>query len=72
MTQLPSCTPRDVCRALERAGFRFARQRGSHRIYRNNGRAVTVPYHNNDLKRGTLNAIVRASGLTVEEFRELL
>lgn len=72
MTRLPSCTPKDACRALERAGFRLARQRGSHRIYRKGNDAVTVPSHNKDLKRGTLHAIIRDSGLTVEEFLELL
>ena len=33
---------------------------------------VTVPYHNKDLKRRTLESIVKQAGLTVEEFRKLL
>lgn len=72
MTRLASCTPKDVCRALERAGFVFTRQRGSHRIYRKDARSVTIPYHSKDLKRGTLNAIVKAAGLTPEEFVRFL
>lgn len=33
---------------------------------------VTVPRHGRDLKRGTLVAIIRQAGLTVEEFLDLL
>jgi predicted RNA binding protein YcfA (HicA-like mRNA interferase family) len=35
-------------------------------------RKVTVPFHNNDLKRGTLRAIIAQAGLTVPEFIALL
>jgi predicted RNA binding protein YcfA (HicA-like mRNA interferase family) len=36
-------------------------------------RIVTVPVHGaRDLKSGTLRAIIRQAGLTVEEFRALL
>ena len=33
---------------------------------------VVVPYHNRDLKLGTLHSIVRQSNLTVEEFINFL
>lgn len=33
---------------------------------------VTVPYHNRDLKRGTLQSIVKQAGFTNEEFLKLL
>jgi predicted RNA binding protein YcfA (HicA-like mRNA interferase family) len=33
---------------------------------------ITVPYHNRDLKRGTLQAILRQAGLTAGELRKLL
>jgi predicted RNA binding protein YcfA (HicA-like mRNA interferase family) len=36
-------------------------------------RTVTVPVHSGrDLKPGTLRAIIRQAGFTVEEFKELL
>jgi predicted RNA binding protein YcfA (HicA-like mRNA interferase family) len=50
----------------------LVRQRGSHRIYRSGARAVTVPYHPGDLKRGTVKAIVQDAGLTLEQFLEYL
>jgi predicted RNA binding protein YcfA (HicA-like mRNA interferase family) len=60
---------------LERAGFAVVRTSGSHcrLIHRTDpARKVTVPYHNRDLKRGTLRAIIAQAGLTVEEFNALL
>jgi predicted RNA binding protein YcfA (HicA-like mRNA interferase family) len=74
MTRLPSLRPRVVINGLQRGGFTDVRVRGSHYQLRNpdNGRRVTVPYHNNDLTRATLSSIIRQSGLTVEEFLNLL
>jgi predicted RNA binding protein YcfA (HicA-like mRNA interferase family) len=45
--KLPRITGREVVRALERAGFVFDRQRGSHvvLIHPQNRRRVTVPVH---------------------------
>jgi predicted RNA binding protein YcfA (HicA-like mRNA interferase family) len=73
--RLPSLRPREVIRALERAGFREARTSGSHSrlIHQTDpSRKVTVPVHNVDLKRGTLRAIIAQAGLTVDEFIALL
>jgi predicted RNA binding protein YcfA (HicA-like mRNA interferase family) len=33
---------------------------------------VTVPYHNRDLKRGTLRAILRQTGMTPDELHDLM
>jgi predicted RNA binding protein YcfA (HicA-like mRNA interferase family) len=73
--RLPSLRPREVIRALGRAGFVVARTSGSHcrLIHQTDpARAVTVPVHNEDLKRGTLRAIIAQAGLTVPEFIALL
>ncbi len=44
--KLPRITAADTIRALERAGFFFSRQNGSHKIYKNQeGRRTTVPFH---------------------------
>ena len=72
MPQLPACTPANVIRALERAGFLFVRQKGSHRMYIKGHLSVVIPYHNKDLKKGTLKNIIKQSGLTLEKFLELL
>lgn len=73
--RLPALTPRTVMRALERAGFLVHHTTGSHYALRHPARPqlrVVVPYHNRDLKRSTLRSIIRQSGMTVEEFLELL
>ncbi|MGR3301581.1 MAG: type II toxin-antitoxin system HicA family toxin [Candidatus Scalindua sp.] len=61
-------------RALERAGFSFSRQSGSHKIYKNKeGKRATVPYHSGKiLHPKTLKSILRDANLTIEEFKKLL
>lgn len=71
MPKIPALKPKEVMKILERAGFRFIRQKGSHRLYLKNNRAVTVPYHNKDLRKGTVRAIIKQSGLTLKEFLNL-
>lgn len=69
---LPSLTPKRLIRALEKIGFQFYRQSGSHRIYVKDKYQVVVPYHNKDLKRGTLHNIIKGTGLTVTQFIKYL
>jgi predicted RNA binding protein YcfA (HicA-like mRNA interferase family) len=57
-------------RALERAGFRVARQ-GKHIVMTDSRRIVTVPRHD-PVNANTMAVIVRAAGLTPEQFRRLL
>lgn len=72
--KLPRVSAVEAVRALERAGFSFSRQSGSHRIYKNKeGKRVTVPYHSGKiLHPKVLASILRDADLTVEEFKELL
>jgi predicted RNA binding protein YcfA (HicA-like mRNA interferase family) len=73
--RVPACTARDVDRALKRAGFTVAHQKGSHRYYvsPHTGKIVTaVPMHAGDLKRPLLKKIIQQTGMTEDEFRELL
>jgi predicted RNA binding protein YcfA (HicA-like mRNA interferase family) len=57
-------------RALEKAGFRIARQ-GKHIVMTDGTRIVTIPRHN-PVNAFTMGGIVRDAGLTVEDFRALL
>lgn len=72
MRRLPALKPRKVAKALEGAGFSFARQKGSHRIYIKDNIGITIPWHNKDLKKGTLRNIIKQAGLTTKDFLELL
>lgn len=74
MSRLPTVTPRQVVKALKKAGFEEHHQRGSHRYLWHPGkrRMTSVPMHARDLPRGTLRAILRQVDLTAEEFQKLL
>ena len=63
---MKSVKPRQMIKVLERSGFIFIRQKGSHRLYRKGELRVTVPYHNKDIKPGTLRNILKQSNLTEE------
>lgn len=74
MSRLPTVKPRQVVRALKRAGFEEHHQRGSHLYLRHpqTRRMTSVPMHPGDLPRGTLRAILRQVEITLEDFFELL
>jgi predicted RNA binding protein YcfA (HicA-like mRNA interferase family) len=57
---------------LLRAGFVEVRHSGSHLFLRRGTVTLNVPIHGRDLKLGTLAAILKAAGMTVDELRELL
>lgn len=72
--RIPAMTAREVVQKLKRAGFMEWRQSGSHlSMYREkDGKALTIPIHfKKDIPIGTLRAIIKESGMTVEEFLEL-
>jgi predicted RNA binding protein YcfA (HicA-like mRNA interferase family) len=58
---------------LKKVGFHIQRQKGSHlSLVRDEPfRLVIIPDHK-ELDRGTLRAIIRQAGLSVEEFVNLL
>jgi len=74
MARIPTdLSGQDVRRALQRTGFVFRRQRGSHMVL---GRdeppaRVVVPDHR-QIRKGTLHQILQDAGLTLEEFLDLL
>lgn len=69
MATLPVLNGREVASAFLRLGWEIARQRGSHIILVRAGHSATlsVPDHS-EVARGTLRALIRRAGLTVEEF----
>ena len=72
--RLPALKPRQVVRALEKAGWYVHRQRGSHLIMHKAGtpNLIVIPLHSRDLPKGTLRGILSDAGLSVEEVIELL
>ena len=60
---------REVVRIFESLGWEAVRQAGSHIIMTKDRELVTlsVPDHR-EVSKGTLRSLIRAAGLTVEEF----
>jgi len=73
MPKLPVCSGSNAIRAFMQAGWKVARQKGSHvSLTKEGSRAIlTVPLHH-ELAPGTLRKLIRLSGLTVEEFSKYL
>lgn len=70
MPKLAGVNHLDAVRALEKVGFRVARQ-GKHIIMTDGTRVLTIPRHN-PVNAITMGNIVRDAGLTNERFRKLL
>jgi len=73
MSRLPVISGMQAIKAFSKAGWVPHRQVGSHVVLRKEGSRVTltVPKHN-ELKPGLLRNLIKASGLTIEEFEALL
>ncbi|MFQ5957048.1 MAG: type II toxin-antitoxin system HicA family toxin [Candidatus Brocadiales bacterium] len=73
---LPVLRPKEVIRALLRAGFYIHHQKGSHAQLRHTTKVdlrVTIPRHDSfDLPRPVLRSILRQAQLSLEEFTEFL
>lgn len=73
MSRLPSIGSRECVKALERAGFRAVRQKGSHIVmHRYTPFAQAVVPERKTLPKGTLRSILRQAGLSNDDFLKLL
>ena len=70
MPKLPGINHLQAVKALEKAGFIIVRQ-GKHIVMSDGFRILTILRHN-PVNAITMGRIVRDTGLTIEEFRELL
>jgi predicted RNA binding protein YcfA (HicA-like mRNA interferase family) len=71
---LPRISGREAVAAFRRLGYEVDRQKGSHIILRHREapfRRLTVPDHR-EVAKGTLRALIREAGITVEEFAAIL
>ena len=71
MARLSGFKYREIIKRLKRLGFEFDRQAaGSHEIWFNpvTRQYTTVPNHPGDMPEGTLRAILKESGITLDEF----
>lgn len=72
MSFLRLCSGDEAVKKFLRAGWTFARQRGSHvmLVKENYSYTLSIPQHD-ELGIGILKKLIKQAGLTVEEFNEL-
>jgi len=72
--KLPRVTANEMIKIVEKLGFRFSRQSGSHKIYKNNeGKRVTIAYHSGKiLHPKVVKRILVDAGLSVDEFKKMM
>lgn len=69
MARMPALTARQVVRAFEAFGWVEVRQSGGHIILVKDGHPATLSVPNHaEVAKGTLRSLVRAAGLTQDEF----
>ena len=72
MPKLAVLKPRQIIAALEKAGFRQVRQKGSHIQFKRGNLLVIVPGHPRDLNPQVLKSILRQAQMSAEELEQLL
>lgn len=74
MPKLPVLSGKDIVKIFVKIGYELDHQTGSHMILRQKDpphRRLTIPNHN-QISVGTLNAIIKQSGITRDEFLKLV
>ncbi len=74
MPKLPVVRAVKLLKVLQKLGFYKHHQVGSHiQLKHSDGRRVTLPYHSTqEIRRGTLKAIIDDLDMTTEEFIKTL
>ena len=72
--KLPRVTANEMIKIVEKMGFHFLRQSGSHKIYKNNeGKRVTIAYHSGKiLHPKTIKSIIVDVGISVDKFKQIM
>ncbi len=73
MTRLANISGKEAARAFQKAGWQTVGQVGSHLVMsKPNVRVnLSIPQHK-ELSTGTLRALIRNAGMSIEEFLSLL
>lgn len=72
MPKLPALKPKQVIKALQRAGFFVSSPKRKSSNLCENNLLVTIPYHGRELKPKTLKHVIQQAGFDLKEFLKLL
>ena len=70
-SKYPVLTPKEIIKALEKCGFKFTSQKGSHMKYVCDDKVVIIPNHS-EIAKGTLKSILSMAHIELDYFLELL
>lgn len=70
-SKYPVLPPKDVIKALEKLGFYYVSQKGSHIKYSNGEYVVIIPNHS-EVAKGTLKSILSMAHIEIDDFLNLL
>ncbi len=70
-SKYPILPPSKIIKALEKFGFKYVSQKGSHIKYAKNGYVVIIPNHS-EVAKGTLKSILTMAHIELEDFLEIL
>lgn len=70
-SKYPVLTPKQITSALEKLGFVFVKQKGSHMKYQKGSNSVIVPNHY-EVAKGTLKSILSMANIELDDFLKLL
>ena len=70
-SKYPVCKPSEVIKALEKRGFKYVSQKGSHLKYSHGENVVIIPNHY-EIAKGTLKSILEQADMPLDDFLELI
>ena len=70
-SKYPILKPREIIDVLEKFGFQFVSQKGSHMKFSNGKNIVIIPNHD-AVAKGTLKSILNQAGIEIDEFLNFL
>ena len=70
-SKYPVLMPKEVIKVLEKFGFTYVSQKGSHIKYINGDRVVIIPNHS-EVAKGTLKSILSMARIDLDDFLSML
>lgn len=70
-SKYPVLSPKEIIKVLEKLGFRYVSQKGSHMKYVKGERIVIIPNHT-EVAKGTLKSILSMAKTELDDFVNML
>lgn len=70
-SKYPVLRPTEIIKCIEKFGFEFKSQKGSHVKYTNGNKTTIIPMHD-EVAKGTLKGILELTDIPLEEFLKKL